>query len=121
MFLVNLAQALKFSGDEESSRARLDSVDRSACGLNFKLCVAVLRNDLIGACDLMEQIGADGSIDEKDYVEWPVFREFRQQECFQTTFEKVFGKPPLFEDTHKFEEDGVPPTIENDSDSASAT
>src|SRR5690606_6585429 len=94
VYVVNRALAYKFSGDNETCQKILESEDWSACGDNYQLCVAVLKDDFEKAKRLMLRIGSAGSVSEVDYVEWPCFKEFRSSDEFITAFTEVFGCPP---------------------------
>lgn len=94
VYVVNRALAYKFSGDNEACQEILDSQDWSACGDNYQLCVAVLRDDFEKAKTLMLRIGSSGSVSEVDYAEWPCFKDFRSSDEFVFAFTEVFGYPP---------------------------
>jgi hypothetical protein len=94
VYVVNRALAYKFSGDNDSCLKILDAEDWSACGDNYKLCVAVLKDEFDQAEAIMLRIGASGCVTEVDYAEWPCFKEFRPKDEFISTFTQVFGYPP---------------------------
>lgn len=94
IFIINRAQAYKWLGNEKRCADILDAEDWSATEDSFKLCVAVLRDDFDAAAAKMIAIGPNGSVKEQDYQHWPVFRKFREQELFRSSFEKTFGHPP---------------------------
>lgn len=94
VYVVNRALAYKFSGDNEICQKILESEDWSACGDNYQLCVAVLKDDFDKAKRLMLRIGSAGSIGEVDYIEWPCFKDFRSSDEFISAFTEVFGCPP---------------------------
>ena len=41
----------------------------------------------------MQRIGDTGAVSEWAYEDWPLFREFRKNDLFASTYEKVFRKP----------------------------
>ena len=92
-FVVNRAQAYKWSGDEARALEILDSEDFSALSNEFRLADAVLRDDFKRACSLVRVIGANGAVDLDDYREWPLFREFRKHKEFESTILKIFKEP----------------------------
>lgn len=94
VYVVNRALAYKFAGDNDTCQKILNSEDWSACGDNYKLCVAVLKDDFEKAKALMLRIGSGGSVTEVDYAEWPCFKEFRSSDEFISTFTEVFGSAP---------------------------
>lgn len=89
---INLAIALKFSENDKACEQLLSSRDWSAFDSRFKLAVAVLRNDFDRAAQIMESIGPNGEISEREYDEWPLFKEFRKTDTFVEAYQKVFGK-----------------------------
>lgn len=94
VYVVNRALAYKFSGDNKTCQNILESEDWSACGDNYQLCVAVLKDDFEKAKTLMLRIGSAGSVSEVDYAEWPCLKEFRSSDEFISAFTEVFGRPP---------------------------
>lgn len=94
VYVVNRALAYKFSGDNEMCQKILESEDWSACGDNYQLCVAVLKDDFEKAKRLVLRIGSAGSVGEVDYIEWPCFKDFRSSDEFISAFTEVFGCPP---------------------------
>lgn len=94
IYVINRALAYKFSGSNDTCQSILDAEDWSACGDNYKLCVAVLREDYEGAKDIMLRIGSSGCVSEVDYAEWPCFKDFRSAPEFVSGFTEVFGYPP---------------------------
>ena len=94
MFLINLAQAHKFRGDTDKCIQLIDGEDWSACGDNFRICVAALRDDFAEASSLMKRIGSTGVIRESDYIDWPIFKLFRESPEFKVSFKDVFGHDP---------------------------
>jgi hypothetical protein len=92
-FVVNRAQAYKWSGDEVKARTILDREDFSALSDAFKLANAVLRNNFESAVDLVEKIGRSGPVKIGDYRAWPLFRELRKRPEFEASILRVFGEP----------------------------
>jgi len=90
---INRAQAYKWMGDEGASLKVLESEDWSACGLDFQLAIAVLKDEFDVAAEIMRSIGDNGDVNETAYQEWPLFQEFRKSEEFLAAFEQVFGEP----------------------------
>jgi hypothetical protein len=92
-FVINRAQAYKWSGDNVRALQILDGEDFSALRDEFKLANAVLREDYKQALDIVKTIGAHGGIGICDYREWPLFREFRKQRELDSIIFEVFGEP----------------------------
>ncbi len=90
-FIINLAQSLKWGGDDRGSLKLINAQDWSATMESFKLCQNVLLSNFAEAKVLMLKIGAEGSISKRDYCTWPIFQEFRVSTEFQSTFESLFG------------------------------
>lgn len=101
MFVINLAQAYKFSKREKEAAELLDKDDWSACSDNFAICVAVLRDDFDSAAMIMRRIGTSGLVLEQQYLDWPVFKLFRESDQFKKTFLEVFGHEPVKSETHE--------------------
>ncbi|WP_405240895.1 MULTISPECIES: hypothetical protein [Lentisalinibacter] len=97
IFIVNQAQAYKWLEKEEEALKILDNEDWSSCGLDFRICVAVLREDYEKAVEFMKAIGDQGPISESAYLTWPVFRNFRENDQFADTFKEIFGHDPIEE------------------------
>jgi hypothetical protein len=92
-FLINRAQAYKWSGQTDKCNEILSSVDWSACSDDFNIAQQVLHNNFDMALETMRRIGADGTIKAEDYADWPLFKEFRMLPGFLMVFENIFGKP----------------------------
>jgi hypothetical protein len=91
-FLVNRAQAYKWNGDDERCRKIMRSVDWTAKGDQFRLADAVLAEDWNKAAKIMRRIGKDGPVNQTDYRDWPLFRNFRESDQFLATYAEVFGE-----------------------------
>ncbi len=90
-FIVNRAQAYKWSGDFEKAKKIITNEDWSAASDQFKLAEAVILDDFDRADDLVKRIGSTSdSIDKNAYREWPLFTEYRKSEGFLKAFEEVF-------------------------------
>lgn len=91
---INLSIALKFMGDEVSAFHLLDSVDWSASYRDFRLAIAVLKDEEESAFELMREIGRKGELINQDaYHSWPLFHKFRESPAFYATYEEVYGEP----------------------------
>ena len=91
---INHAIAHKLSGDQRECKRILSSRDWSACEKRFKLAVAVLQENWDEASSIMIAMGKS-EISEREYEEWPLFKEFRETKQFLEAFEKIFSKPFL--------------------------
>lgn len=96
MATINLAIAKKFSGDDYVSI--IDDVDWSSALPEFKMAIAVLRDDYKEAASIMRMIGGHGElVTEMYYHSWPLFKEFRLSKEFLECYEEIYHKP--FKDT----------------------
>lgn len=68
------------------------AVDWTAKNDQFRLADAVLAEDWSRASKIMKRIGRDGAVDQFDYRDWPLFRDFRKQETFLFDYEEIFGE-----------------------------
>ena len=97
MVRVNLAQTYKWQGRNEDCEKLLCEHDWEAANDQFRLCVAVLREQE-DAEQYLARAAGSGAIRLSDLYEWPLFTKFRQQEEFSAIVERVFGRdarPPL--------------------------
>ncbi|WP_250463386.1 hypothetical protein [Microbulbifer litoralis] len=95
ILIINRAQSYYHDNNKTKANEILDKEDWSSCADHFQLCVNVLKEDFDAAESLMKRIGDNGQIKEADYLDWPVFREFRKIDSFKSTFEEIFAKPPV--------------------------
>jgi hypothetical protein len=95
IFLVNLAQAHKWTGNSGKTAEIMSKEDWTAVSDKFKIAKAVLDDDFDGAAKLMGKIGAEGDVPKAGYRDWPLFKEFRKSAVFQETFLRVFGEPAV--------------------------
>lgn len=90
--IINLAIANKFGGSEKAVGRILNQVDWSSSLPEFSMAIKVLEDDFEGAAKIMRVIGARGTIiDETSYHDWPLFREFRESDIFQSAYIDIFG------------------------------
>lgn len=93
MMIINLAQAYKWSKDNDTCNKILSSQDWSASGDNFKLAVAVLKEKYDEAYTFMKRLKHDESFQKSYYKNWPLFKELRKQEAFTSIYEECYGEP----------------------------
>lgn len=120
--VVNQAQAYKWNGDGQRCKRIMESIDWSAKSDQFRLAHAVLADDWSAAAKMMLSIGKNGAVDPNGYRDWPLFREFRKQQQFLETYERVFDTPfPVRSEVKKKEsQNEVPPTATTGQDNISA-
>ena len=107
VFAVNLGIAYKMGDFGKSCKNHLDKEDWSDCGDHFKLANAVLTDDLVRAAAIMKSLGKDANgIGRLGYETWPLFRQFRATEEFQSAYEEIYGeKFEIPENTVALEQD----------------
>ena len=91
-FIVNLAQAHKWEGDQEKCEAILSEHDWTASCLEFQLAIAVLRNDYTKAVSAMREMGKAGRVSKTEYAGWPIFKDFIKSDEFEGGYKAVFGE-----------------------------
>jgi hypothetical protein len=91
-FIINCAQAYKWSGDETTARKLIASVDWSASKHVYVLATKVLLDDFDGAAVVMKEIGVAGEPTKTEYRDWPLFSTFRYSDEFRSTFAEIFGE-----------------------------
>jgi hypothetical protein len=91
MVAVNLAQAMKWAGDETGCVRELTKHDWEASSAVFKLVVEVLREGP-DVEKLLARAVSDGDIDEYSVYEWPVFQAWRKTTEFADVMKRVFGE-----------------------------
>lgn len=89
---VNQAQALKWDGKDSECNRLLEQYDWSSVGNEFKLAEAVLRDDWKRAAGFMRRLGVCTEVTKSDYLDWPLFRQFRKSKEFADVFKEVFGE-----------------------------
>ncbi|MTI99753.1 MAG: hypothetical protein FH752_14150 [Marinobacter adhaerens] len=90
---INSAIGLKFADNQDAANKILDSMDWTACYRDFKLAIAVLKDEYGEAIDIMKSIGKTGEIiTQPDYHTWPLFTQFRQQPEFYEAYYEVYGE-----------------------------
>jgi hypothetical protein len=93
VLVVNRAQAYKWSGQHEKCVAILDAEDWTATKDEFRLIVAVLKDDFGTATTMLPSLSNSSMLTKTSYREWPVFKEIRKDKNFQTAFESLFNEP----------------------------
>jgi len=91
--ILNYAQCQKWNGKRDQMLRTLGEIDWSASIRDFRLAVAVLKDELETAAKLMREIGKEGEIvDMGGYVGWPIFRQFRGTTEFFEAFQSIYGE-----------------------------
>lgn len=84
MIVLNLAQAYKWSGNQELAVKTVDGADWSSCGLSFKLGLCAIRDELTEFFRLLPLALAAKEITVLSLKQWPIFREVRKDARFAT-------------------------------------
>jgi len=101
IFVVNKALAFYLSGDKDTTIRILDAEDFTI-GKEFKLAVAVLKDDFELAKNLMIKIGDEDEVFSKEsYQEFPLFKIFRETDEFKYAFKKVFKEDFIIREAPK--------------------
>lgn len=94
IMLINYIIACKFKGDTARSIKLLNSKDWGPLCTDFKLAVAILKDDYSESANLMKKIGIKGEyVSERGYHEWPLLRKFRETKEFQDAYNEIYGYP----------------------------
>ena len=91
MYLINECIATKQSGKQEKTENILGRVDWSATHPKFVLAVHVLKDEYEQAEEVMSSMSKT-SINEYDFLTWPLFKDFRETEHFRRAFKRIYGK-----------------------------
>ena len=92
MMLVNLANTYKIMKNEAKCKEVVSSIDWTASGDNFQICIASLQSDIDKVVALMPGLAASGAIKARSFREWPVLDWVRDDPRVIQTFERVYGE-----------------------------
>ena len=92
IFVLNRAQAYKWSNDERTCGKILAAEDWTAVEDKFALARAVLIDDFPQAVNIMRRVGRGNQIPKEAYKDWPIFREFRKTTEFKNCYRQIFGE-----------------------------
>ena len=88
---INLAQTLKWQGNEKACKEILDEQDWSACNTTFQLCEAALREDIEKFKKLLSTVALEKKISITEVYDWPVFKKMREVPEFDSWTETAFS------------------------------
>ena len=94
MFVINLAQAYKYSENNKKCIELISQYDWSSVAYKFKLAVSVLSEKYTEAADYMVNAALTNELTEEDFLEWPLFKEFRKKPEFADAFFRAYSKQP---------------------------
>ena len=88
-----MAQAYKWSGNNEKCAEILNKEDSSAWNNELRMAKEILLDRNEEGMHLMETIGSHSNIFNKEaYRTWPIFNKIRGTEIFKETFQRVFNE-----------------------------
>ncbi len=90
VMIVNCAQSHKWAGRTDRCNEIMKKQDWSAKDVQFKLADSVLSEKWGLSKKFMMQIGASGPVSKFNYRDWPLFKEFRETEEFQSSYFDIF-------------------------------
>jgi hypothetical protein len=74
-----------------SPDSHLDATDWSSTGLKYMIAVQVLRDELDQAANTLRLLLRSGELTERQLLEWPVVRLFRESKPCREVFREVSG------------------------------
>ncbi|MCK9394278.1 MAG: hypothetical protein M0Q44_01650 [Methylobacter sp.] len=89
-FLINRCIAMKHLG--KSIHECLHSVDWRPFHPKYNFAVAILEERYDEAEKLMRSTAVREEVTEQCFKEWPLLRDFRKTEAFQSAYKEIFGK-----------------------------
>lgn len=92
MCVINYAQALKWTKQREKMEAVLGGLHEKVLSGEYRLGIAVLRDEFEKAAEIMKSLGSSGPITMENYRDWPLFKEFRKADEFLGAFQSIFGR-----------------------------
>jgi hypothetical protein len=93
IFVINRAQAYKWSGDDLACRRIVGAEDWTASSDSFRLAAKVLLDEYEDAAAIMRKVGPNGEPKRNEYRDWPLFSAFRKSQAFLSAFAEVYGQP----------------------------
>ena len=91
-WIINLAQAFKWSGKSKDCLTILNGVQWSASSNIFKLAYYVLCDDIDKVLNLMPKMKHEETFSNKFYMEWPLFKEIKKIDKFQKKYEELYNE-----------------------------
>ena len=88
--IINVCIALKFSGKPFAKK--LQSVNWKPLHPKYMFAIAILEDRFDEAAKLMKSDAVRAQIDERSLINWPLLRDFRSTDQFQSAFEEMFGR-----------------------------
>jgi len=93
--MINLAQSYKWQGMNQESQEVLSKIPAEWMAKDrYRLAYHVLRDEFDLAADMLERYNPEYKISEADFLDWPLFKEFRNHSRFNESFKIAFGRYP---------------------------
>jgi hypothetical protein len=93
MMIVNLANSYKKLNNNIKCQEVISSIDWTASGDRFQVCVAALQGDIEKVVALMPGLAASQALKIHEFRKWPTFDWIRDDPQVNETFERVYGEP----------------------------
>lgn len=90
IFIINASLSKYLQNESNCAEKYLKLKDWSSSGYDFKLAVAILRENNVDALDLIRKIGSTGEIKQTQYQQWPLFTRFRELQEFKNLYKEIF-------------------------------
>lgn len=91
MLIINLAQCHLWCKRDNEALKLLNETDWSMCNVEFKICIETIRRNFSQVVGLLEKYDGKLNLEQYDLLEWPVFKELRQDQTFKDFFSKKYG------------------------------
>ena len=89
-FIINRALSKKLNGKSQAAEKIIGEKDWSSSSLKFQLSNKIILGKFDDAARIMKRIGKKGEISQDNYIEWPLFKKFRQSPKFKKTYKEIF-------------------------------
>lgn len=89
---INLSLAHLYLNEQEECLKAIGKYDWSACGDEFKLAIAVIKGEDSNVYSIMKELGNNNKkVPKEAYIEWPLFKNYRDKSGFKNVFDEIFG------------------------------
>jgi hypothetical protein len=89
---VNYAQSLKWQDKEKKLKDELNKFNLSTLSPKYALAFYTLKSDTENFYKNIEKSIKIDNMTKEDFMEWPLFREFRKDEDYKEKIDKIFSK-----------------------------
>jgi len=96
IILINSAIAYKAMGKKRDAIKLIDNQDWSGWSAEFQMALLILKDNFKSAIELMQQVGLSNKrLTEEAYLDWPLFKKFRETEEFKNVYSTLFKSPSI--------------------------